>query len=114
MTFTLWHHPRCSKSRQTLALLESKSIEFELRLYLEDTPTRAELALLHTKLNKPVIEWTRTKDDDFKSSSLSKESTDDELLDLILNHPRLLERPILEGPTEAAIGRPPENVLSIL
>lgn len=111
---TLWHNPRCSKSRQTLALLQERGMDVTLRLYLKDAPTLAELTAVQSALGVPAIDMMRPKEKAFKEAGLSKTDTDAALLHAIIAHPVLLERPIAVAGGTAAIGRPPENVLSLL
>lgn len=114
MTLTLWHNPRCSKSRQTLALLEERGLNPEIRRYLDNPPTVEELENALRSLKRRPIDITRTGETRFKELGLSKESADADLIAALASHPILIERPILFNEEKAAIGRPPENVLSIL
>lgn len=109
----LIHNPGCSKSRATRLLLEEKGIDFEVRAYLDDPLTRDELETLRRRLGRPVSQWVRPKEACFAKAGLSADSTDDELLDAIAIHPKLLERPIVVHGERAEIGRPPEQVLSL-
>lgn len=109
---TIWHNPRCSKSRQTLALLEGH--EVTVRLYLEDAPSVEELRAAQAALGLPVIQMVRTKEAEFKELGLSKDSPEDALLAAMATHPRLIERPVVFANGKAALGRPPEAVLEIL
>ena len=110
----IFHNPRCSKSRQALALLEERGAEPEIVLYLKSPPSRDELAALHTMLGVPVIDMVRTKEVEFKQAGLSLESSDDELLDALVATPKLLERPVVVANGRAVIARPPEDALSVL
>ena len=114
MTVTIWHNPRCSKSRQTLALLESKGVTPQVRLYLQNPPTLEELQSAQRMLTTPVISFMRTGEAAFKELGLTKDASDATLLDAMADHPALIERPIVFHDGKAAIGRPPEAVLSIL
>ncbi|THD72828.1 arsenate reductase (glutaredoxin) [Thalassobius vesicularis] len=109
---TIWHNPRCSKSRQTLALLEGRDVT--VRLYLEDAPSVEELRAAQAALGLPVIQMVRTKEAEFKELGLSKDSPEDALLAAMATHPRLIERPVVFANGKAALGRPPEAVLEIL
>jgi len=110
---TIYHNPRCSKSRQTLALLEENGIQPEVRLYLQDVPSVAEIKELIKQLALSPIEMMRTKEALYKELGLSKESTDEERIQAMHNHPSLIERPIVIHNGKAKIGRPPEQVLEL-
>ena len=111
---TLWHNPRCSKSREALALLEARGVTVALRKYLEDSPSLEELRTAQAALNLPAIAMMRTKEAAFRDLGLSKDSPDAQLLQAMAENPKLIERPILFSNGKAAIGRPPENVLALL
>ncbi|XOV78217.1 MAG: arsenate reductase (glutaredoxin) [Aestuariibacter sp.] len=109
------HNPRCSKSRQTLQLLQENSIEPEVIDYLKKPLEEVELVDLKNKLGvSSYLEMMRPKEAEFKALGLNKESTEKELLTALLNTPKLLERPVVINGNKAMIGRPPENVLTIL
>ncbi len=114
MSFTLWHNPRCSKSRETLALLIEKGIDPDIRLYQKLGPSTVEIREVRDLLGLTVIEFTRVGDALFKELGLTKASDDDTLIKALAANPSLIERPILISSTQAALGRPPENVLKIL
>ena len=109
----LIHNPRCSKSRQTLELLEERGIDFEVRKYLDEPLTREELGALQKRLARPVAEWVRAGESCYGEAGLGVDSSDDELLDAIAKHPKLLQRPIVVRGDRAEIGRPPEQVLEL-
>ncbi len=112
---SIYHNPRCSKSRQTLALLEEKGINPDIVLYLEHTPTTEELQSLLQKLGISARELLRNGEDAYKELNLKDKSlTDDTLIKAMVNHPKLIERPIVVNGNKAALGRPPEQVLDIL
>ena len=111
---TIWHNPRCSKSRQTLALLQEQGLEPTIRLYLEDAPDEGEIRDALAKLNLPAIKLTRTDEAAFKDSDLTRTSPEAELIAAMVATPKLIERPIVFANGTAAIGRPPEAVLDIL
>ncbi|MFP8966088.1 arsenate reductase (glutaredoxin) [Pokkaliibacter sp. CJK22405] len=109
----LLHNPRCSKSREALALLQEKGVEFEVREYLKDPLSRDELHQLAEKLGAPVKDWTRTNEDEYKQ--LNSGSTDDAtLIAAMADTPKLMQRPILISGDRAAVGRPVEQILEIL
>jgi arsenate reductase len=109
----LLHNPRCSKSRAAKALLEEKGADFTLRLYLEEPLSRAELDDLAGRLGRPVREWLRRGEAAFKEAGLAK-ADDAKLLDAVAEHPILLERPVLVRGARAVVGRPPEEILTLL
>lgn len=112
---TLWHNPRCSKSRQTLALIEDAGAAVTVRKYLEDAPSSAELEAARTALgNPPTIQMMRKGEAVFKELGLSKDSSDTDLIAAMATHPILIERPIAFKGTRAVIGRPPEAVKDLL
>ncbi len=113
MTTTIWHNPRCSKSRETLALLQSNGIAPEVRLYLQDPPDDAEIRAALAALGQPAIALARTGDTAFHAAGLTKDSPEDILIAAMAANPALIERPlVLHGP-KAALGRPPEAVLAL-
>ena len=111
---TLWHNPRCSKSRAALALLEEAGHDVILRRYLEDTPSAAEIAAARDALGGGFLEMMRCGEKAFKEADLTANSDDEALLAAMVNYPILIERPIAFANGQAAIGRPPERVLEIL
>ena len=112
---TIYHNPRCSKSRQTLQLIEEKGIDPEVVLYLEETPDAATLKSLLAKLGLKPRELMRRKEVEYKDNNLDDAGlSDDELVAAMVKYPKLIERPIVVNGNKAALGRPPENVLDIL
>ena len=115
MTVTIFHNPRCSKSRQTLALLEENGVQPIIREYLKDIPTAAELDEILNILGLEPRKLMRKKEVDYKVAGLHDEKLSrDQLIDGMVTHPKLIERPIVIKEGEARIGRPPENVLELL
>ncbi|NVK75338.1 MAG: arsenate reductase (glutaredoxin) [Oceanospirillaceae bacterium] len=110
---TIFHNPRCSKSRQTLQLLEDNNIKADIRLYLQDAPSIDELETLLKQLDITPLELMRTKEAIYKELGLNKESTDAERLKAMHENPSLIERPIVVHGNKAKIGRPPEDVLAL-
>jgi len=110
----LLHNPRCSKSRAALELLEARGVRFVERRYLEDPLTRSELDALRARLGRPAIEWVRRGESAFGKAGLDGASEESEVLDAMVEHPILIERPILVRGKRAVVGRPPENVLELL
>lgn len=109
-----WHNPRCSKSRAGLALLEENGAQVEVRKYLEDAPSADEIRAVLAKLSVPAIEMMRTGEKQFKEAGLSKDTSDDALVQAMVDHPILIERPLAIAGDKAAIGRPPEALLDLL
>ncbi|MEQ9143219.1 MAG: arsenate reductase (glutaredoxin) [Parvibaculaceae bacterium] len=115
MTVTIYHNPRCSKSRQTLALIEEKGIEPTIVEYLKDTPDAATLKAVLKKLGKSPRDILRKGEQEYKDLGLADTAkSDDELIAAMVAHPILIERPIVISGGKAALGRPPEQVLDIL
>lgn len=112
-TMTIWHNPRCSKSRQTLALLEERGATIDVRRYLDDAPSASEIRDVLGKLGLKAGELVRKKESLFKELNLA-DATDETLIDAMAAHPRLIERPVVITDIDAAIGRPPEDVLRLL
>ena len=111
---TLLHNPRCSKSRQTLALLEQAGVDVQVRRYLDAPLSRDELGALCAQLGAPVIAWTRSKEAAFREAGLSPDAGDEVLLDAMAKHPILMERPIVISGERALVARPPELVRDLL
>jgi arsenate reductase len=115
MSVTIFHNPRCSKSRATLALLQERGIEPEVRLYLENPPDEAELSALLGLLGRSPRELMRKGEAEYREQGLADSALDDEaLIAAMAATPRLIERPIVLANGKAALGRPPEAVLDIL
>jgi len=112
---TLYHNPRCSKSRGALELLEARGLTPEVVRYLETPPDAATLKALLGKLGIGARQLLRSGEDEFKTLGLADPAlSDDQLIDAMARHPKLIERPILVAGNKAGIGRPPEKVLEIL
>lgn len=115
MTVTIWHNPRCSKSRQTLELIKSKGVEPTIREYLKQPPSKAEIEKLIEMVGGEVKELIRDGEPEFKSLGKKKaDLTKADVTKAIAAHPVLLQRPIVVSGKRAAIGRPPEAVLPLL
>ena len=110
---TIFHNPRCSKSRQALALLEEAGITPTIRLYLEDAPHKQEIADLLVKLDMPLASLLRTGEALYKEHFGGVED-EEALLDLLAAYPKVLERPIIVKGDRAVIGRPPEALLPLI
>ena len=115
MTIRIFHNPRCSKSRATLALLQEQGVEPEITLYLEDPPSASELKSILKMLGLTARDLMRKGEAEFREQNLADETlTEDQLIAAMVASPRLIERPIVLANGRAAIGRPPESVLEIL
>jgi arsenate reductase (glutaredoxin) len=115
MTVKIYHNPRCSKSRTTLALLKEQGIEPEIIEYLKTPPSAAELDDILQKLGMEPRELMRKNETEYKATGMNDESLDRQaLINGMVETPKLIERPIVLANDKAAIGRPPENVLEIL
>jgi arsenate reductase (glutaredoxin) len=111
---TLYHNPRCSKSRTTLALLQDRGVDVKVVDYLQNPPTVKDLKSVLSKLNLRPEALLRTGEEEFRSKVAGKKLTDAQLIAVMVDNPILIERPIAVVGERAAIGRPPENVLSLL
>ncbi|MGX0903409.1 arsenate reductase [Roseovarius sp. MBR-79] len=111
---TYWHNPRCSKSRQGLALLEEHGAAVTVRRYLEEAPSDAELRAVLAQLGCAPIEMMRTGEARFRELGLSRESEPETLIAAMAENPVLIERPIAIAGNRAVIGRPPEALLTLL
>lgn len=115
MAITIFHNPRCSKSRQTLQLLQEQGIEPSIRLYLEDNPSAQELTDIIKKLGISPRQLLRKGEEAYKANNLKDTAlTDIELINAMVEFPKLIERPIVINGNHAKLGRPPEQVLEIL
>ena len=114
MTTKIYHNPRCSKSRATLALLEERGIQPEVVEYLKTPPNEKRLRALLKKLGMRPIDLIRKNEAEWKESGLDAAASDDELIALMVRHPILIERPIVEVGQRAKIERPPEQVLELI
>jgi arsenate reductase len=113
--FTIYHNPRCTKSRQTLALLQEKGVEPEIVKYLDTPPDAATLKGLIKKLNlASAHDLLRRKETEYKEAGLSPESSDSDVIKAMAAYPKLIERPIVVKGNQAVLGRPPENVLELI
>ena len=112
-TVTIYHNPRCSKSRDALALLKENGIEPVVVEYLKQPPDKATLKAIVDKLGIKPEQLVRKGEDTFKQNFAGKVLTDDAWLDALVTNPILIERPIVVSGTRAIIGRPPENVLAL-
>lgn len=111
---TIYHNPRCSKSRQTLGLIEGKGQDFVVKEYLKDTPTTSELTNVIALLGIEPEQLVRKGEPEFKEHFKGKDLSDEEWIEAMITYPKLIERPIVVDGDRAVLGRPPENVLTLL
>ena len=112
--FTIYHNPRCSKSRAALALLEERGVQPDVVLYLDDPPDAGELRVLLNKLGMSAAQLLRRGEAAWKSSGLGTNAAEADLIAAMVAHPQLIERPIVVCGEHAVVGRPPETVLALL
>jgi arsenate reductase len=111
---TIWHNPRCSKSRNAVALLEEQGIEAEVVKYLDTPPSKEALVEMLKMLGIGARELMRTKEDIYKELKLKDETDEDKLIEAMVANPKLIERPIVIKDGKAAIGRPIENIIELV
>lgn len=111
---TIWHNPRCSKSRAALTILEEHGVKPKEVRYLETPPTEDEIKYLLHLMELSAIDLMRRGEATFKELNLSADTPEDELVSAMANHPILIERPIIISGAKAVIGRPPENAATLL
>ena len=112
--YTFLHNSRCSKSRAGLKVMEESWKKYELREYLKNPLDYNDLLELQLKLGLKAIEFTRTKEKEFKDAGLTKESSDEEMLKIMAKFPKLMERPIVFDDKKAVIWRPEENIINFV
>ncbi len=110
----IYHNPRCRKSREGLAILEKSGKDFEVIKYLEEVPSHEELKSILKILAIPPMELVRTNEAIWKENFKRKSMTDEEIITAMANHPKLIERPIVISNDKGVIGRPPQNIDSLL
>ena len=115
MAVTIYHNPRCSKSRETLRLLQERGIEPEIVEYLKTPPSADQIEAVLSRLGIEPRALMRTKEAAYREAAMGDERlTRRQLIDLMIAHPIVIERPIVVNGAHAALGRPPESVLAIL
>jgi arsenate reductase (glutaredoxin) len=112
--FTIYHNPRCSKSRQTLALLQDKGVEPTIVEYLKSPPTASELKAIIERLGIKPEQLVRKSEEIYKSKYAGKTLSDAQWIAALIENPILIERPIVVSSKRAVLGRPPENVMQLL
>ena len=110
----IYHNPRCRKSREGLAILENSGKEFEIVKYLEAVPSEKELAEIIKMLGISPLQLVRKTEKIWKENYKGKELSDAEIIRAMIQNPKLIERPIVINKNKAIIGRPSENILSII
>ena len=110
----IYHNPRCSKSRQTLALINEKGADVEIIEYLNAIPTENELKEILSQLGIPAEKLVRKGEQAYKDNFKGKELSEDEWVKAMVHYPKLIERPIVVKGNKAILGRPPENVLDLI
>ncbi len=111
----IYHNPRCSKSRSALVLLKGKNLNPKIVLYLEKKFTKEELKTILKKLNITPKDLLRSTEKEFKEKDLSKSSlSDNQIIEIMLNCPKLIQRPIVVNGSKAIVARPPEKVFEII
>lgn len=110
----IYHNPRCSKSRQTLEIIKKSHQEFEIVEYLKDLLSISELEIIIEKLGITPIELVRKNELIWKENYKGKNLSDKEIVQAMIENPKIMERPIVVNGEKAVLGRPPENVLKII
>ena len=110
----IYHNPRCSKSRQTLALLQENGVEPDVVLYFDNILTSSELSALLAKLGISPMQLVRKGEAIWKEKYKDKDLSDDQVIEAMIAYPKLIERPIVVKDQLAVLGRPPENVIELL
>lgn len=110
----IYHNPRCAKSRETLQLIEAKGVEVEVIEYLKAPPSKNELKELLKQLDLSASAIIRKNESIFKENFKGKQLSEEEWIEAMIAHPKLIERPIVVKGNQAVLGRPPENVNELL
>jgi len=112
---TIWHNPRCSKSREAISIAQDENVAHEILKYLDETPSKEELKKVLTLLGfSSAREWMRTKEDIYKELNLKDEKDEEKLLDAMVANPKLIERPVIIKGDKAIIGRPTSIIADFL
>ena len=113
-TYQVWHNPRCSKSRQALAILEEKGLEVEVIKYMDTEISSGEIKEVLRKLDISARELMRTTEDEYKTLNLKDENDENKLIEAMVTHKKLIQRAIVVKGDKAVLGRPPEKVLELI
>ena len=108
--YTIYHNPRCKKSRAGLRYVTEKNMDFQVREYLKEPLTEAELTALVMKLHIKPVELVRTQEEIFRKELKGLNLNDEEWIKVMVENPKLIHRPIVEGKYKAVVGDPPENI----
>jgi arsenate reductase len=111
---TIWHNPKCSKSREAMSILEENNCDALVVKYLETTPTKDEITTALTMLGMNPRELMRTKEDIYTELKLQEEDDYDKLVDAMVRNPKLIERPVIFKGNQAIIGRPTDKIAKFL
>jgi arsenate reductase (glutaredoxin) len=111
--FTIYHNPRCSKSRETLALLQARGVEPKIVEYLKTPPSASQLKAIVKQLGIKPEQLVRKSEEVYKSKYVNQTLSDAQWIEAMVEHPSLIERPIVIRGQQAALGRPPQNVLQL-
>jgi len=111
---TIYHNTRCKKSREGLEIVENSGKEYKIREYLKDPLSEDELKSLLTKLNMTAIQLVRKNEKIWKENFKDKDLSENELVRIMVENPKLIERPIVENETKAVVGRPPEDINNVV
>lgn len=109
-TYTVYHNPRCSKSRNALTFLEEKNETYEVVEYLKQTPTKEDLKSILKMLDMPAFDLIRKNEADYKDNFKGKDLSEDEWIEAMIQYPKLIERPIVIKNGKAVVARPTENI----
>ena len=110
----IYHNPKCSKSRQTLAIVKEKTSIFEIVEYIKNPLSAKEITVLLSQLNITAIDLIRREEAIWKENYKGKELTEKEIITAMVKYPKIIQRPIITNGNRAVLGRPPENVLKII
>ena len=114
MSIVVWHNPRCSKSRNGIKYLDEKGIEYEIRRYLDNPPSKDEIRDVLKKLGMSARELMRTKEKIYKELNLKEVDDEEKLIEAMAEHPKLIERPIVINGDKAVVARPENRIDEIL
>ena len=113
-TITIWHNPRCSKSREALQILQESNSKIEVVKYLQSNPSKKEIQEILSKLDLSARELMREKEDIYKELNLKNELDEEKLIEAMVEYPKLIERPVLIKGDKAIIGRPTSKIAEFL